>query len=125
MCWRAAAEGNIEIVQMPFLLDANVQPDERYSNQLTALMWAAGYGKQDVVARLIKKGASIDMQDDRGQTALMMAAAGGFSDTVKTLLSAGADSRIADKSGQTALAVAEAAGKTEVVSILKSAQSNP
>ena len=63
------------------MLDHGVDVNARYGNDLTALMWAAGYsdeaGVDDVIkvmTLLLDRGAHIDDQDNRGRTALMIAA---------------------------------------------------
>jgi ankyrin repeat protein len=44
-----------------------------YRNELTALMWASGYGHADTVRALIAAGARVDPVDNRGKSALDMA----------------------------------------------------
>ena len=51
----AAGEGHTEIVQM--LLAQGVDPNGVYNNDLTALMWAAGFGKTATVRALLDAGA--------------------------------------------------------------------
>ena len=91
------------------LLDAGVDVNVRYGNDLTALMWASGYadgaGVLDAVAvvtLLLDRGAAIDSADDRGRTALMTAAELGHGTIVELLLARGADRARADKQGKTA-----------------------
>ena len=80
------------------LLDHGVDVNARYGNDLTALMWAAGYtdeaGVDDVTKvmnLLLERGAHIDDQDDRGRTALMIAAELDHEAAADLLLSHGAD----------------------------------
>ncbi len=54
----AAGEGHTEIVQM--LLAKGVDPNAVYDNDLTALMWAAGYGRTATVKALLDAGARAD-----------------------------------------------------------------
>src|SRR5437870_4579272 len=75
----AAALGFTPVVRR--LLDANVDVNARYGNDLTALMWVAGFGNgagvldaEQVVNLLLDRGAGIDAADNRGRTALMIAA---------------------------------------------------
>src|SRR5437868_5548921 len=74
----AAALGFTPIVRR--LLDAGVGVNARYGNDLTLLMWAAGYadgaGAADadaVAGLLLDRAAEIDTRDNRGRTALMIA----------------------------------------------------
>jgi len=62
-------------------VDANAE----YANRLTALMWAAGYGHEEVVKVLLAGGARTDARDDRGKTAADIAREGGFAATVSLL----------------------------------------
>ena len=103
----AAALGFTPIVRR--LLAANVDVNARYRNDLTTLMWVAGFGDgagvldvEQVVNLLIDRGASIDAADNRGRTALMIAAELGHGSIVDLLLRRGADRTLTDKDGKTA-----------------------
>ncbi len=103
----AAAKGYMGIVRM--LLDAGVNVDERYDHDSTALMWASGHTDDVPVAEglatvelLLKRGAALDLVDDRGRTALMIAAERGHADVVQMLIQAGADLKRRDAGGKTA-----------------------
>ena len=81
----------------------------RYGNDLTALMWAAGYSAEagvndvvEVMTLLLDRGARIDDQDNRGRTALMIAAELNHEAAVDLLLARGADKSLKDKQGKTA-----------------------
>ena len=94
---------------MALLLDRGVDVNARYGNDLTVLMWAAGYsaeaGVEDavkVMTLLIDRGAQIDDQDNRGRTALMIAAELNHERAVDLLLARGADKSLADKQGKRA-----------------------
>jgi hypothetical protein len=50
-------------------LAKGADPNAAYAHGLTALMWAAGYGKVETMRALIDAGARIDAKDDRGKTA--------------------------------------------------------
>jgi uncharacterized protein len=116
----AAARGAMRIVEM--LLNAGVDPNRRYSADLTALMWAAGHadnaskeGGVRTVKLLIERGATIDLADDRGRTALMIAAGLDHGAIAQVLLAAGADRSKRDKTGKSA---ADLAGGAEVKAIV-------
>ena len=51
------------------LLQNKVDPNATYANDLTALMWAAGFGKIDTVRALLASGANPKLKDNRGKTA--------------------------------------------------------
>jgi ankyrin repeat protein len=107
----AAARGFVEIVRR--LLDAGVDARQRYGNDLTALIWAAGHedgvnagAAEAVVELLLARGAPLDAADNRGRTALMTAAELGRAALVDVLLRHGADRDLRDKAGKTALQLA-------------------
>ena len=111
----AAARGFSSLID--HLLAAGVDVNARYGNDLTALMWAAGYSNDvpeaeglATVVLLLDKGARIDDSDDRGRTALMIASEAGHTGVVDLLLKRGADPKLKDKSGKNAadLAATEA-----------------
>jgi len=56
-----------------------------YANDLTALMWAAGFGKAATVRALLDAGADPARKDNRGKTAADIAREQGFSETVALL----------------------------------------
>ena len=107
----AAVRGFAEVVRR--LLDAGVDANRRYGNDLTALMWAAGYedgvgvpAAASVVDLLLEAGAQLDAVDDRGRTALMIAADLGHAEMADILIERGADRIVRDKAGKTALDLA-------------------
>ena len=86
----AAGRGNASIVAQ--LLDAGVDVNRGYAHSLTALMWAAGHdasaGMEDVdatITLLLKRGAKVDLRDDRNKTAVDIARSLGY-DRVADLL---------------------------------------
>jgi len=111
----AAALGFTAIVQR--LLDAGVDVNARYGNDLTVLMWAAGYADgagvldaENVVKLLLDRNADINAADDRGRTALMIAAELDHAAIVDLLVKHGADRSITDKQGKNALDLAVSDG---------------
>jgi hypothetical protein len=56
-----------------------------YNHNLTALMWAAGYGKVECVELLLERGADPRLRDDRGKTARDIAAEQGHQAVVAML----------------------------------------
>jgi ankyrin repeat protein len=103
----AAGRGFPDIVEL--LLDHGVDVNERYGNDLTVLMWAAGYsdeaGTKDmekVITILLDRGARLDDQDNRGRTPLMIAAELNHTVAIDLLLARGADKTLRDKEGKSA-----------------------
>ena len=103
----AAAGARLDIVKR--LLARNIDVNARYTNDLTALMWASGPDEHaqeaqaiKVVSFLLDAGAHIDDRDDRGRTALMIAAEGGRAEIANVLLARGADPALKDKAGKRA-----------------------
>ena len=97
------------------LLKAGVDVNAVYANNLTVLMWAAGFSDDvpeddavKLVTLLLDKGAKPDLQDDRGYTALMAAAELGHTGVVKLLAMRGADKALKSKEGKTAVDLATA-----------------
>ena len=82
----AAGQGQTRVVSR--LLDAGVDVNRSYKNDLTALMWAAGYDRADTAQLLIARGANRSLKDNRGMTAKDIAVQT-KSDQVARLLSAG------------------------------------
>ena len=79
----SAAEGHADIVKL--LLSTGVDVNRRYANDLTALMWAAGFGRDAVVIVLIDAGADPELKDNRGKTAADIAGEQKFATTVSAL----------------------------------------
>jgi ankyrin repeat protein len=67
------------------LLDTGVDVNRRYRHELTALMWAAGYGRTETVNELLAHGADKTFVDDRGKNALEIARDAGHKDAVALL----------------------------------------
>ncbi len=63
----AAFEGRSAIVDL--LLAKGANPDALAPNQSSALMFAARNGHEEVVTRLLKAGARLDLKNDQGETA--------------------------------------------------------
>ena len=62
-----------------------VDPNAVYNNDLTALMWAAGFGKTATVKALLAAGAKPQLKDNRGKTAADMARDEHFDETAAIL----------------------------------------
>jgi len=108
----ASGKGFHKIVRILFE-SSTLEINQRYGNDLTALMWAAGFSndvpvKDGVmtVEYLLAQGADPDLVDNRGRTALHVAAQRGHTEVVALLLENGADPTIADQAGLLARDVA-------------------
>ncbi|KAI8144688.1 hypothetical protein BJV82DRAFT_605878 [Fennellomyces sp. T-0311] len=84
----------------PFL-DIDAADDEQ--DGTTPLIYAACFGKAEVVQVLLNAGAKVDVQDKRGWTALMWATTNNHSQVVELLLANGASSAARSARGRTAL----------------------
>lgn len=94
------------------LLDAGANPTFEDSagfpnTGLTALHWAAFYGRTDLVQRLMRRGAKLDVRDGMGRTPLVCGAMRGHPDVVEFLLRHGADVFAMDYLGWTGLLLAQ------------------
>ena len=69
-------------------------------------MNASGCGHEQMVEMLLKRGASVNLQDGKGYTALTAAAFRNHSSIVRRLLQAGAQSDLRTVYGHTALFMA-------------------
>jgi hypothetical protein len=72
----------------------------------TPIMYASSLFNKEIIKRLLKAGANINHQDNKGWTALIFASRYGQEQKVKDLLSFGADVNIKNNEGHTALSLA-------------------
>lgn len=91
----------------------------------TELMNAAKGGNNDAVLDVLKRGADVNEQTNKGKTALMFAASEGHTNVSRLLIEKGAKINIADNYGTTALIVASTSGHDEVVALLLEHNANP
>jgi ankyrin repeat protein len=82
-------------------------------------MWAAERGNLQVIWELLKRGASVNMQNNNGQTALMLAAGRGRTGSVGLLLNKGGDAFVVDFNKKTAADYARSKQRNEVLQILE------
>lgn len=99
--------------------------DSRDGNDLTALMYAATYGHNNVVVELLKNRANPNLKNKFETTALMLAAGNGYFEVVTTLLEYRADPNATNNYGTTALMLAAGNGYAEVVTALLKNGANP
>jgi len=84
-------------------------------NNMTPLLWAAGYGQNSTVEFLLKSGANPNHKSNGGRTALMFAASKGFCHVVRTLIIDGAYLDEVDETGSSALIYAAHQGRNLVI----------
>ncbi|KAG0176367.1 hypothetical protein DFQ29_006210 [Apophysomyces sp. BC1021] len=104
---RAASNGDAFIVGQiltderlrPFL---NIDASDDEQDGTTPLIYAACFGKADVVQILLDAGAKVDLQDKRGWTALMWATTNNYHPVVDILLEHGASFTTRSARGRTA-----------------------
>ena len=88
------------------------------------LLSVAKAGDTAKVEQLLKNGADVNTETEKGTTALMFAASGGHTETVKALIKEGADVNAKNEYGGTALLLATYGGHTEIVELLKQVEAN-
>jgi len=107
----AAARGNQDTL-IYFLTGSDevggeqIEVNKLDSAKNTALHWAAGAGKTNVMQVLIQYGANLNLQNIIGDTPLHRATWRDQPDSVKLLLDSGADFTIRNKQGKKALELA-------------------
>jgi ankyrin repeat protein len=88
------------------------------------LLKAVKKGKLSIIEQLIKQGADINAQNDKGETPLLTASRWGQTGIVKILLKLGANPNIAEESGLVPLQSAVMAGHIEIAKMLIDAGAN-
>lgn len=78
------------------MIEPNVHEEKDVKAMTAQLFVAAEKGNTAEVLKLLKDGASVNSQDERGRTAIMAATHRNQVDTVKVLIQAGADIHIRD-----------------------------
>jgi ankyrin repeat protein len=112
-------------VIVSLLIDRGARVDWGTEDLETPLMWACRNDNQDLVRKLIMKGAQIDARGVDGgaieappparRTALMQAAYAGDPEIVELLLRSGAKPSLADDAGVTALMLATIRDRTRIM----------
>jgi uncharacterized protein len=113
----SAMAGDLPSVERALRAGADVDAAEQQHGN-TALMLAAYTNRSDIVAVLIRAGATIDARDKELNTALMKAAWAGAIDPARQLIDAGADVNAVEMNAMTALMIASFHGRLEVVRLL-------
>jgi hypothetical protein len=113
---QAAARGDQGLVEA--FIAAGMDRNARDENGATALMAAAGAGKNDVAKSLLDENAKPDLQNKDGATALILAARANLPGMVRLLVESNADVRVKDRKNWTALMRAVYDGHARVVDVL-------
>ena len=82
----AAAVGRLDIVKKCFEDATGVEPNITKAQVQSAFMWACEFGRTNIVAFLLDKGADVAAQNENGLTGLHLAALGGHLNAVELLL---------------------------------------
>ena len=85
---------------------------------VTALMYAAQYGRRDIFKALLDKGARFNGRSHKGHTTLINAAYGGNIKIVKMLIKIGVDLNEKSDIGASAYAYAEYLGHKDIITAL-------
>ena len=91
----------------------------------TPLMWAVAGQRQDLVHRLVERGADVHVSTAKGFTLLMMAARNGDIEMARTLLAAGADVNALGADGTHVLPFAIVLGQAEFAYFLLEQGADP
>jgi ankyrin repeat protein len=110
----ASAKGNARCVKF-LTQDSLVKLNEKNKDGDTALRVAANNGHQDIVERLIERGADIDATNEKGHTALIGAACQGHLNIVKMLLKEDAKTDITGTDGNNLKTCARSSGNQDVI----------
>lgn len=97
----AANDKDLDIIDI--LLAHGIGVNQTGADGTTALMEAARYNQPAAVARLLDRGATVDLQTEKGITALMYAAHFGDQPVLQSLLDHHARLELKDHEGRTAL----------------------
>jgi len=113
----AAMDG--QTARVAALLQKGVDANAANANGQTALMWAAAFGRTDVLRLLLAHGAMVDARDKvHSRTAMLYAAQNGQAAAIELLLAKGAQANARDRDGSTALIYAARRGGIEPMTSL-------
>lgn len=99
-------------------LQENLDPNLSNAEGKSLLHLAIDAESDELVSRLLERGAAVDNVDDKGQTPLHLAADKGDTYSLNILLDAGAKQSIVDKAGCLPMQRAELSGKNDAVQLL-------
>uniref|UniRef100_A0A3Q3E882 Notch receptor, like n=1 Tax=Labrus bergylta TaxID=56723 RepID=A0A3Q3E882_9LABR len=99
------------------LLRAGV-PVNNTDHTRSALHWASSVNHLSLTRTLIRYGAAVDLQDNKGETALFLSALHGCYDTARLLLLHGANLELHDRRGRRPIDVAREGMRHQVMELL-------
>lgn len=102
--FKLVQDGDIDSVQT--LITNNIDINRQSDTGKTALIYALGWGHDNIARLLISNGANVNIQDNLGKTALMFVSDGEHEDIARLLINNGVDVNIQDNLGYTALMLA-------------------
>jgi ankyrin repeat protein len=106
---------------LKFEMIANVDVQDKTSNNYTALMYKLLLGNITEIIWLLEKGANVDIQDRDGKSAIFFAIHNDDVFMVKHLLKYNPNLNIEDKSGHTPLTYAKMTKRKKIIPILEAA----
>jgi hypothetical protein len=106
---------------LKFEMIANVDVQDKTSNNYTALMYKLLLGNITEIIWLLEKGANVDIQDRDGKSAIFFAIHNDDVFMVKHLLKYNPNLNIEDKSGHTPLTYAKMTKRKKIIPILEEA----
>ena len=121
---RALEHKQIEVSEI-LVARPELDVNARAGNGSTILMRYVWLDREDAVARLIERGAEVDVQDSEGDSALLGAALRGNAKIVQMLLAKGANPNVQNKVGGTALMWAAIYDREEVAQLLLASGADP
>ena len=109
----------VNLARVQVFLASGVNPNAQNGDGYTPLMWAAGGGREEVVALLLGQPAiNLEARDQEGRTALLLAAEEGHQGVVEQLLAGGANPAVMDTEGRTLLWWAQEYGWVDIAAQL-------
>jgi ankyrin repeat protein len=114
---QASLDGFADVCALLIQRGAGINTQTDHDKE-TALHLAAGGGHLETVTVLVKKGASLDLQDREGETPLIRAVLQDKIETAAYLLGRGADPAKKNTDGKTALDIAKEHKNKELINLL-------
>ncbi|HOT28461.1 MAG TPA: ankyrin repeat domain-containing protein [Candidatus Ozemobacteraceae bacterium] len=107
-----------DVAQVRKLLARSPDLSARHSSGMPLMVYAAGWGKLEIMKHLAVRGCRADVADDRGNTALHLSAVRGYDGIVCWLLRKGVPVDVTNQAGQTPLLWAVDDGHASTVKLL-------